>query len=274
MSSILALGAAAVFGVADFLGGRASSRSPVMTVTMIANIVGGALACALAAVVATSWSVEAVVWGGVGECAGLVGLLLLYHGLATGPNRLVSPVSAVVAAVVPVAVGLAIGERPGSFAAIGIALTPMAVWMIADGAWKLAEDRRSLTIAIGAGLGFGAFFACLGQTPDDAGAAPLVAARAVSVAILIGIAFAQRKPHATTSWAILLPASAVGTLDMTANGLFLWAVQDGDLAITGALVSLFPTTTIALAVIVLHEHIRPRQIAGIATALLAAALLS
>ncbi len=271
---MLALGAAAVFGVADFLGGRATSRAPVMTVTMIANIVGGALACGLAAIVATSWSVEAVAWGAVGGSAGLVGLLLLYHGLATGPNRLVSPVSAVMAAVVPVAVGLATGERPGTLAAIGIALTPVAVWMIADGAWKLADDRRSLTIAIGAGLGFGAFFACLAQTPDDAGAAPLVAARALSVTILIAIALARRRPHATNGRATFLPASAVGTLDMTANGLFLWAVQDGDLAIIGALVSLFPATTIALAVIVLHEHIRPHQIAGIVTALLAAALLS
>ena len=61
---------------------------------------------------------------------------------------------------------------------------------------------------------------------------------------------------------------------MTANGLFLWAVQDGELAITGALISLFPVTTIALAIVVLHERIRPRQIVGIAAALLAAALLS
>ena len=92
MPALLALGAAAVFGVADFVGGRATTRTSVMTVTLVSNIVGGLLACLLALVVATTWSVRAVVWGGVGGSAGLVGVLLLYQGLATGPNRLVSPV--------------------------------------------------------------------------------------------------------------------------------------------------------------------------------------
>ncbi len=278
MSSILALGAAAVFGVADFVGGRASARISVMTVTLISNIVGGALALLLAAVIATSWSVEAMAWGGIGGAAGLVGLLLLYHGLATGPNRLVSPVSAVVAAVVPVAVGVASGERPETLAVIGIVLTPLAVWVIADGAWQFAEDRRSLLIAIGAGLGFGTFFACLAQTPDDAGAAPLVAARAASITILIVIVLRRlqlsRSSAGRPSPDAVGLAAAAGFLDMTANGLFLWAVQDGDLAITGALVSLFPAPTVVLAVIFLNERVRPRQIAGIGLALLAAALLS
>ena len=74
--------------------------------------------------------------------------------------------------------------------------------------------------------------------------------------------------------AALAIAAAAGALDMFANGLFLWAVQDGDLAIVGALVSLFPATTVLLAVVVLHERVRARQLAGIALGLLAAALLS
>lgn len=273
MSSLLALGAAAVFGVADFVGGRASARTSVMTVTLISNIVGGLLAGLLVLVVATRWSVEAVAWGGLGGVVGLVGLLLLYHGLATGPNRLVSPVSAVVAAVVPVVVGIASGERPETIAVVGIVLTPVAVWLVADGAWRLADDRRSLAVAIGAGLGFGAFFVCLAQTPDDAGASPLVAARIASTTVLVVIALGRRGGARPTRSAVALAAGA-GVLDMSANGLFLWAVQDGDLAITGALVSLFPATTIALAVVVLDERMRPRQVAGVATALLAAALLS
>lgn len=273
MSSFLALGSAAVFGVADFVGGRASSRVSVLRVTLVSNIVGGILAGVLAIVVATSWSSGAVVWGAAGGCAGLVGLLLLYHGLATGPNRLVSPVSAVVSAVVPVVVGIATGERPGAIAAVGLALTPLAVWLIADGAWKLTEDRRSLLVAVGAGAGFGTFFACLAQTPDDAGASPLVAARVASTAILVGVAVARRTGEPMPGRALGI-AAAAGALDMTANGLFLWAVQDGDLAITGALVSLFPVTTILLAVVVLHERIRRRQLIGIGTALIAAALLS
>ena len=263
-----------MFGVADFVGGRASSRVSVLLVTIVSNFVGGLLAVALVVVVDSEWSVRAAIWGAIGGSVGLVGLLLLYHGLATGPNRLVSPVSAVVAAVVPVVVGVATGERPEPIPIAGLALTPVAVWLIADGAWQLGDDnRRSLGIAVGAGLGFGGFFACLAQTPDDAGAAPLVAARVASIAILLTVVAVRRERQAMAMPTVAIAATA-GALDMTANGLFLWAVQDGDLAITGALVSLFPATTVALAVIVLREQLRGRQVVGIVAGLAAAACLS
>ena len=275
MSSFLALASAAVFGVADFVGGRASARQPVLRVTLVSNIVGGLVSVVLALIVATSWSTDAVAWGALAGAGGLVGLLLLYHGLATGPNRLVSPVTAVVSVVVPVAVGVASGERPETLAIVGLALTPIAVWLIADGAWQVGGERRSLLIAMGAGLGFGTFFACLAQTPEDAGAAPLVAARSASVAILIVVVALTRSRR--TGWMppnAFAIAAAAGALDMVANGLFLWAVQDGELAITGALVSLFPATTVVLAVVFLHERVRARQLVGIALGLIAAALLS
>ena len=61
---------------------------------------------------------------------------------------------------------------------------------------------------------------------------------------------------------------------MTANGLFLWSTRDGELAIVGALVSLFPATTVLLAVITLGERLTRSQVGGLAMALCAAALLS
>ena len=275
MPSLLALTAAAVFGVADFVGGRASTRQHVLRVTLVSNIVGGLLALVLALVfVDSTWEASSLAWSAIGGIGGLVGLLLLYHGLATGPNRVVSPVSAVVSVIVPVAVGILSGERPETLAIIGLALTPIAVWLIADGAWRLGGDRRSLAIATGAGMGFGAFFACLAQTADDAGAAPLVAARVASVAVLVVIVAVSRPGAGRMPGDAIAIAAAAGALDMTANGLFLWAVQGGDLAIVSALTSLFPATTVLLAVVVLHERIRARQLVGIALGLAAAVLLS
>ena len=61
---------------------------------------------------------------------------------------------------------------------------------------------------------------------------------------------------------------------MTANGLFLWSTLDGDLAIVGALVSLFPATTVLLAVVFLGERLDRKQVSGLALAITAAALLS
>jgi drug/metabolite transporter (DMT)-like permease len=179
----------------------------------------------------------------------------------------------VVAAIVPVAVGVSLGDRPGTLAIVGLALAPVAIWLVAGGDIALADaSKRPLALGIGAGIGFGTFFALLAQTPDDAGAVPLLAARATSVTILI-IATVVTRPG-TPAPSVLLVAIVAGTLDMTANGLFLWSTLDGELAIVGALVSLFPATTVLLAVAFLGERLDRRQSAGLALAVTAAALLS
>ncbi len=273
MPALLALAAACTFGVADFLGGLATRKAAVVAVTLTTNLAGAALAVVLVFTIDGAWTASAIGWGAIGGLAGLVGLLLLYQGLADGPNRLVSPLSAVVAAAVPVAVGLSLGDRPGSLAFVGLGLAPIAIWLVAGGDINMVgASKRPLALGIGAGLGFGTFFALLAQTPDDAGAVPLLAARVTSVAILI-IASLFSRPGALAP-SVLAVAVVAGALDMTANGLFLWSTLDGDLAVVGALVSLFPATTVLLAVVFLGECLDRKQVAGLALAIGVAALLS
>ena len=267
------LGAAMVFGAADFTGGYATRRTPVATVTLITNVIGVMFAAALVLALGGAWTIGAVSWSAVGGMCGLAGLLLLYVGLATGPNHLVSPLSAVVAAMIPVLVGIATGDRPDQLAIIGLLLAPIAIWAVAGGDHRdLPGAGRSLWFAMGAGVGFGLFFTCLAQTPDGAGAVPLLAARLTSTGLLL-IAATYRRPSLPGAHDLLLPAIA-GGLDMSANGLFLWSTRGGDLAVVGALVSLFPVTTILLALVVLHERLTRSQAAGMAVAIGSAALLS
>lgn len=273
MPALLALAAACTFGVADFLGGLATRKAAVASVTLITNVAGAALALVLVLLIDGEWSVAAIAWGGIGGFAGLIGLLLLYQGLADGPNRLVSPLSAVVAAAVPVGVGVWLGDRPGLLAVAGLVIAPVAIWLVAGGDLKMADaSKRPLALGIGAGLGFGTFFALLAQTPDDAGAVPLLVARITSVTILVVAAMVMRPGKPAPS--VLAVAVLGGALDMTANGLFLWSTLDGDLAIVGALVSLFPATTVLLAVAFLGERLDRKQLAGLALAVVTAALLS
>ncbi len=273
MPALLALAAACTFGVADFLGGLSTRKAAVVAVTLVTNLAGAALAVLLVLVVDGAWTVQAVAWGAVAGLAGLVGLLLLYQGLAEGPNRLVSPLSAVVAAAVPVIVGVAFGDRPGLIAIVGICVVPIAVWLVAGGDIGLAgAPKRPFLLSVGAGLGFGTFFVLIAQTPDDAGAVPLLMARATSVAVLLGAAVATRPARPAPSTVAI--AVIAGAFDMTANGLFLWSTLDGDLAIVGALVSLFPATTVLLAVAFLGERLDRKQTIGLVLTVAAAALLS
>lgn len=273
MPALLALASAFTFGFADFLGGLATRKASVIAITLITNLAGAALAVVLAFTIEGRWTMQAIGWGAVGGLTGLVGVVLLYQGLADGPNRLVSPLSAVVAAIVPIVVGVSLGDRPGALAIVGLAIAPVAIWLVAGGDLRLGSaSKRPLMLGIGAGLGFGTFFALLAQAPDDAGAIPLLAARATSLSVLVVAALLTRPGAPAPS--VIGVAAVAGALDMTANGFFLWSTLDGDLAIVGALVSLFPAPTVLLAVAFLGERLDRKQAAGLVLAIITAALLS
>ena len=68
-------------------------------------------------------------------------------------------------------------------------------------------------------------------------------------------------------------ASTCGALDMSANALYVVAVQQGALGIVATLVSLYPASTVLLARVVLGERLSGLQLAGVACALLAVVLL-
>jgi len=273
MPALLALASACTYGIADFLGGLATRKAAVGAITLIAHLAGAVLAVIRTFAIEGEWTIGAIGWGAAGGIGGLVGAVLLYQGLADGPNRLVSPLSAVVAALVPIVVGVSLGDRPGTPAIVGLAIAPIAIWLVAGGDIRIGgASKRPLVFGIGAGLGFGASFALLAQTPDDAGAVPLLAARATSLAILIVATFLTRPGPPAPS--VIGVAVVAGVVDMTANGLFLWSTLDGDLAIVGALVSLFPAPTVLLAVAFLGERLDRKQTTGLALAITTAALLS
>ena len=273
MSALLALASAGTFGVSDFLGGRATRSASVVSVTLLTNFAGLVIALALMFVLDGEWTAQAFAWGAVAGVGGVLGLVLLYQGLADGPNRLVSPLSAVISAIAPIIAGLLLGERPGTLAILGLIIAPAAIWLVAGGDLKVTEQsRRPLAFGIGAGIGFGTFFVLLAQAPDDAGAVPLVAARIASLLVLMVVA-SRTRPEVPA-----LPATGLalvaGVIDMTANGFFLWATLDGDLAVVGALTSLFPATTVLLAIAFLGERLDRKQAVGLLLAIATAALLS
>lgn len=274
MPALLALISAAAFGAADFAGGFATRKTSVLNVTLVTNTVGVVLAAGLVAILGGTWTVETLAWGAAGGICGLIGLSLLFLGLASGPNRVISPLSAVLSAVLPVAVGLTTGDRPDSAAIVGLILTPLAIWLVAGGDSHIdAASRKSLGYGIGAGIGFGLFITCIAQAPEGSGALPLLAARTASSTLVILVVLLKGRPKEFPKSAITIAAIA-GSIDMVANGLFLWSSREGDLAVVGALVALYPATTILLAIILLHERLNKAQAVGLVLAITAAVLLS
>jgi drug/metabolite transporter (DMT)-like permease len=214
--------------------------------------------------------------GALSGVAGGIGVGLLYQALAIGPMSAVAPVTALLAATVPVVVGLAQGERPGAAAVVGMLAGVAAIVLVsAEGGGSLRpSDLRGVTLALGAGLGFGLFFVALSYTGDDSGVWPLVGARTVSVTVVGALALLGRFPARLPRDRTRALTAGAGALDVAANVLYLFAIREGLLSVVSVLASLYPASTVVLAWIVLRERFAPLQRVGLLLAIPAAILMS
>ena len=186
-----------------------------------------------------------------------------------------SPVTALVSAALPVTVGLIDGESLSGLAVVGMALAFVAIVVVSGGTGTrgLRPSRTALVLAFGAGVAIAVQLVCLDQAPTDSGIAPLLVGRAVSSAVVLRAAVALRRRLGDARPSV--PASAgAGALDSLASFEFLLAVRDGDLAVVAVITALYPAATVLLARAFLAERIGPSQLAGLGLAAVAVSLLA
>ncbi|WP_219416236.1 EamA family transporter [Pseudonocardia nigra] len=285
MSVPFALSSALTYGIADFAGGLAARRAPVLVVTAVAQSAG------LVALLPAVWllggtpSVAALGFGALAGIAGATGLLLYFRGLAVGPMGVVAPLSAVVGAGLPLAVGWLGGERPGTVTLAAIAVALGAILLATAGTRGDTAASTGLLLGLGSGVGFGLFFVGLDATPSESGLWPLVAGRVVSVSLLLTLVLVHRARTpvpvgATPSGAPArapLPVRLMvvsGVFDTLANVLFLVATRLGALGVSAVVVSLYPVVVVLLARVVLRERLTGTQLVSAGLALGASVLLS
>ena len=276
MAVLLALASAVLWGGSDFLGGLASRRATAQAVVFGSQASGLVVLFLLLPWFGGSPSAADLWLGAAAGAAGGAGLVIFYRAMAAGVMSVVAPTTGVCAAAVPVLTGLALGERIGVAAAVGIVLALVAVLLVAaEGGLSSLRSVRpaSLVPALTAGVMFGLFFVLLHRTHPGAELAPLVSARAASV-LLVGAAALVGRRSLRMSYRVLPAVVIAGIGDMTANALYLVATQHGQLAITGVLASLYPASTVLLAQLVLRERLVRTQAAGLAAAVAAVVLIA
>lgn len=278
MSNLLALIAACFYGAADFCGGLAVRRAPLLAVIALSQAVGLAVLAALAPLLSDWPGIGSDIgWGiAAGVCGG-TGVALLYLGLASAAASVVAPVSGLVALVLPVLAGLAVGERPSLVVWLGIVVAAAAVTLIGGGAPRAhtagASRVRALWIAILSGIFIGAFLVTLGRTSAASGIWPLLAARLVSTALFAAAAWGVGHSLAVMRSGGQLIV-ACGLLDIAANALYQWAVRGGEISVIATLTNLYPASTVALAALLVGERPRPVQWVGFGLALLAVLMIN
>jgi len=265
---VLALLAAVVYGTGDFVGGLASRQRPAIAVLLYEYPVGAVLVLALLPAFYGPLDLRSALLGVAGGIAGMVGIIVLYSLMARAPMNIVSPVTAVLAAIVPVGFGVLVGERPHLAAWFGIALGLVAVLLVS----RTPQDHPHgpiglpiLALACLSGLGFGIYFICLARADHDSGLWPLVISRLTSAALIVPLAWQRRVAQVLTG-PVLGLALLAGVLDASANLFFLLASRHGLLSLASVITSLYPAMTVLLAAVLLHERTEPWQRVGLALA--------
>ena len=268
---------AAIYGIADYLGGRASRAVASAAVAMIGQAVSGVLVLLLVVSIGTptpTWPTFA--WGGAAGAAGAIGIACFYAALSRGAMSVVAPISAVISVVLPVAVGLAEGDRPRAIAYIGFGSAVVAVALVSGlGQAAVATVPAGVIgLAVAGGVGFGSMFVLMERTADDSGMWPLVAIRASSVPLLAAVVLARRISVRGVSNSTLRLIVMSGVLDMAANGLYLAAVRRDLLSIVAVISSMYPVSTVVLASRLDHERIHRSQLVGMVFGAAALALVT
>lgn len=189
LTVVLGLAGALVYGAADFFGGLAARRISALRVTAIGAVSGVGLLLLGSVVIPGEWSASALLWGGLSGVTGAAAIALLYACLAIGPMSILSPLTAVTSAIVPLGWGLAAGAQLGAIAFPAFALALVAVVLVGFVPAKEAvrPTPRGLVMATASGVLIGAFYILVDQTPDDSGLVPLVANRLVNASIMVAV---------------------------------------------------------------------------------------
>ena len=276
MTVVLGLLAALLYGIGDFVGGVGSRRLTVFTLLLWSYPVGAVLMAAMLPFFPGTVDTRVVVFGILGGAAGELGVILLYGLMTIAPINIVSPVTAVLAAMVPVVDGLGIGERPRILAWCGILLGLLAVVLVSRTGGEHPHGRigpRILALAVLSGLGFGLYFVFLARAGNDSGLWPLVISRVASAIMIVPIAFGRGEVHRVRGRMLAVVALA-GACDASANMAFLLASRHGLLSVASVLTSLYPAATVVLAMWLLHERATPIQRVGLGLAAASVVLIT
>ena len=275
---LLGLVASLLYGVSDFFGAVGSRTRPATEIAFGALVVSGVAILPAFAIVESTWSWSAVLFGALAGAAAGLGVLLLYAALAVGPVGFVSPVVALMSAVLPALYAFATGESTSGWAlgALG-AIVVGGVLIGAEPDAGLRPSARTVLLTVVTGVVYAAYFVFMDATPPDSGAVPMLSdsvAAIVAVGIVLLVSRRSGRSRGGPRRRELVLILAAGITQGVATVMLVTALHLPGLAIVSALSALYPVTTVGLAVVVLHERLWARHAIGLAVAVVGVAALA
>jgi drug/metabolite transporter (DMT)-like permease len=277
LSILFGLSSALTWGAADFCGGLASRKAKAYQAVLFGEAFGLALLLA-----AASLSGETPIgWYNWLLCTiagslGTLGLLLFFQSMIKGQMSVAAPVSALMAALLPVIFGAVADGFPGWLTFIGFALALAAIWFISrpeGGPKSLRLRLADLSLPLIAGASFGLYLILVHRGSQDGLFWPMTASRLAGTVTMVIYTLVTRKPFVPpkSAWALI---ALNGALDVTGNAFYILAGHFGRMDVAAVLASLYPGSTVVLAGLILRERLSGQQLAGILVALAAIVLMT
>lgn len=251
-----------------------SRRAPLFGVVGLTQFAGVFGALAMAVLLRESLpTFPDIAWAAGAGIGGMVGISCLYRGLAVGRMGIVAPTTGVLAATIPIVFGFVAEGVPQPMTIAGIVGALIAVVLVTRAPGHGTDHPSGVEWALVAGLAIGVFNICVGQFEGQSPFGLLVIIRLLQAAMMALLIVLWRQP-----WRLprdLVPRIIViGMLDMIGNAAFIVAAQVGALAVATVLSSLYPVTTVVLAIVILRERLTRSHVAGIALTAVSIALIA
>jgi len=279
LSILFGLGAALGWGAGDFTGGLASRKTGAYRAVFYSEVVGVFILFIMLGI----WREDVPnlsVWfpALIAGAIGTFGLTLLYHAMTLGLMSISAPVSALLAAMLPVIVGMFREGMPEASTMLGFVFALAAVWLVSQSEGSVKDvfaHLSDLKMPMLAGVCFGLYFILMHQSTSGGERIwPMIASRSggtIMIATYMLIARASFKVEDKSAWTFLI---LNGFFDITGNIFFILSGQFGRLDVASVLSSLFSGVTVMLAWIFLKEHLTRNQWIGVASALVAIVLMT
>jgi drug/metabolite transporter (DMT)-like permease len=278
MAALLALLSSALWGTADFFGGKLSKKHSAFVV-LGAQQFFGFLTGAILVIATGAWHAHALgkdgylIPGILAGFAGYAGLVCLYAGLSTGRMGVVSPISSL-SAVIPLGYALIYkGDQLSLIVSVGVVLATLGGFLASGPEVSQGLPLKPVLLALGAAVSFGT--ALIFMSIGSKSSALMTMATMRTATVLIGVYILLKARNYRKFSSNELPVLIfIGVADFAANLLLGIATTKGLLSLAMVLGSLYPIATALLAFQLLHERLHKVQYVGIFCAVTGVALIS
>ena len=271
---VYGLASAISWGTGDFSGGFATKSSSVYGVLLFVYIIGLVLLSVFALWLGSPVpGIYFLVLGALAGLASFLGLAALYRSLADGQMGIVAPLTAVIAAVLPVFWGMLLEGYPSKLQFVGFMIAFAAIWFLSSPEKFQKIQWRKLGLPAAAGLCFGLTYILVDQAAKQTVLWPLIAARCSGIAaiiVLLAIFRLGTLPRKNKYPVVCL----AGIFDTAGTTFYALAAHTGRLDISAVLASMYPAATVMLAWFILKERLSRRQWFGVVAAMFALALIA